>query len=139
MYKSIKKGYYINQHSCFLLQYHLVLITKYRHSVLTGELKDGLLAYIREYFADRNMTILEMNTDVDHIHILFECAPSVQLDKFMNAFKSASSRYVRKQYADFLSNYYWKPYFWSQTYFICTISEKNAEIVKTYIQNQGKK
>lgn len=25
-----KDGYYINRHSCFLLQYHLVLVTKYR-------------------------------------------------------------------------------------------------------------
>ena len=37
-----KKGqsYYTNRHSCYLLQYHMVLVTKYRHPVLTGGVKD---------------------------------------------------------------------------------------------------
>ena len=37
-----KKGqsYYTNRHSCFLLQYHMVLVTKYRHPVLTGGVRD---------------------------------------------------------------------------------------------------
>ena len=33
--KSKGQSYYKNRHSCFLLQYHMVLVTKYRHPVLT--------------------------------------------------------------------------------------------------------
>lgn len=32
-----------NRHSCFLLQYHLVVVTKYRHKVIVGDLKERLL------------------------------------------------------------------------------------------------
>ncbi len=37
MYKRKKnQPYYTNRHSCFWLQYHLVLVTKYRKPVLLG-------------------------------------------------------------------------------------------------------
>jgi len=89
-------SYYTNKHSCYLLQYHLVLVTKYRHPVLTGEIKDFLLSYTKQYFTDRNLNLLEVNTDDDHIHILFEAPPQIRLSDFVNAYKSASSRMIRK-------------------------------------------
>lgn len=133
------KAYYTNQHSCFLLQYHLVMVTKYRHPVLTDEVSAALLSYTENYFKEREITLTALNTDIDHVHILFECSPCIQLDKFVNAFKSASSRHIRKTFPEFLAQYYWKPYFWSMSYFICTVSEKTNDIVKTYIENQGGK
>lgn len=36
MLKQNNSDYYCNKHSCFLLQYHLVLVTKYRHKVIVG-------------------------------------------------------------------------------------------------------
>lgn len=40
----MKNGEYRrNRHSCYLLEYHLVVVTKYRHPVITGTLKDRLL------------------------------------------------------------------------------------------------
>ena len=36
MHKKQNEEYYYNQHSCFLLQYHLVLITKYRKPAITA-------------------------------------------------------------------------------------------------------
>lgn len=48
-----KRGtdYYVNRHSCFLLQYHLVLVTKYRHPVLTGPVREVVYERVR-YVAD---------------------------------------------------------------------------------------
>ena len=40
-------GYYVNRHSCFLLQYHLVLVTKYRHPVIRGQLETALRNYTK--------------------------------------------------------------------------------------------
>lgn len=128
--------YYVNQHSCFLLQYHLVLVTKYRKPVIINELKEFLLKYTNRYFKEKDFNILELNTNKDHIHILFECGTNVNLSTFINAFKSASSRMIRKNFKNELSTYYWKPYFWSSTYFICTVSEQNTKIVEEYIKNQ---
>ena len=67
--------YYVGRHSCFLLQYHLVIVTKYRHPVIDGKLKDSLLKNIADYFKDQGYPLLEVNSDKDHIHILFEAPP----------------------------------------------------------------
>ena len=131
--------YRTNRHSCYLLEYHLVVVTKYRHPVLTGKLKDKLLELsfnvIEDYWKCR---ILEISTDKDHIHILFESKPQVQLSKLVNNYKTVTSRILRKEFADELSPYYWKPYFWSDSYFIGCVSDRTREAVKFYIQNQGR-
>ena len=76
MYKR-KSGqpYYTNRHSCFLLQYHMVLVTKYRKPVLTGEVKEIVYKTIQDIFDEKRLVILEMNGEADHIHILFEADP----------------------------------------------------------------
>ena len=81
----------------------------------------------------------EINSDEDHIHILFTAYPNMNLAKFVNAYKSASARYVRKENAEFLEKYYWKPYFWSSSYFICTVSDRSEAVIRQYIKNQGNK
>ena len=131
-----EKGWFFNQHSCFLLQYHLVLVTKYRHPVLTGKVKDFVYSYLQEKMKLAGLNILEMNGEPDHIHILFEAPPSIDLAKMVNGLKTGSSRMTRKNFPDELAPYYWKPAFWSMSYFICTVSDRNAETLKRYIQDQ---
>jgi putative transposase len=64
--------YYTNRHSCFLLQYHMVLVTKYRNPVLMGEVRDLVYQIIRDVLSERGLNILEMNGDEDYVHVLFE-------------------------------------------------------------------
>lgn len=129
--------YYTNRHSCFLLQYHLVLVTKYRHPVISGEIKDALYDKIRSIFEERNLPILEFNGDTDHVHILFEADPFTSPGEFANVLKTQSSRYIRKLYGDtLLRKWYWKPYFWSDSYFVASVSENSLSAVRRYIQNQ---
>ena len=136
MRKSRNGDYYVNRHSCFLLQYHLVLVTKYRHPVIHDELESTLLDYTEQYFKDRDMPIQAIKAMPDHIHILFDAPPQINLADFINAFKSASSRKIRQLFEDRLAEYYWKPYFWSLSYFLATVSERSAAAVKQYILNQ---
>ena len=77
-----------------------------------------------------------MNSDLDHIHILFEAPPHVQLSKLINNYKTVTSRLIRKEFQEFLKPYYWKPYFWSDSYFICTVSDRTENMIRQYIQNQ---
>ena len=50
--------YYTNRHSCFLLQYHMVLVTKYRHPVLTGGVKEIVYSTIRDIFMEKGLVSL---------------------------------------------------------------------------------
>lgn len=129
-----------NRHSCYLLEYHLVVVTKYRHPIIIGKLRERLIE-LAKYVIEEcwGCTISTIDTDTDHIHVLFYAAPQVQLSKLVNNFKTVTSRHLRKEFADDLSEYYWKPYFWSDSYFICTASDRTHEMIKRYIQEQGSK
>ena len=82
------------------------------------------------------MVIQAVETMPDHMHILFDAPPQINLADFVNAFKSASSRKVRQHFSKQLKSYYWKPYFWSLSYFIGSVSEKTTAAVKQTIQHQ---
>ena len=138
MYEAKKdRLYYTNRHSCFLLQYHMVLVTKYRHPVLTGGVKDIVYDTIRSIFEEKGLVIMEMNGEADHVHILFEADPFTAPGSLANIVKTKTSRFARKQYGEtVLRKYYWKPYFWSDSYFVATVSENSLAVVQDYIRNQ---
>jgi len=126
-----------NRHSVYDLEYHLVVVTKYRHPVLSEEITARLLEISHRLLEDDwPCKISEINTSSDHIHILFEAPPQVQLSKLVNNYKTVTSRLLRKEFSEFLSKYYWKPYFWSQSYFIATVSERNHASVLSYVKKQ---
>ena len=137
MFKKVKdKPYYTNNHSCFLLTVHMVLVTKYRRPVLQGKVKDYVYALIRETMESENIIIREMNGEADHIHILFDYAPDIRLSELINRIKSRTARLVRRDYPVEVGEYYWKPLFWTNSYFLGSVGSNTTEIVKEYIQNQ---
>lgn len=137
MKKKNGRDYYTNRHGCFLLQYHIVLVTKYRHPVLTGEVKETVYERIRYVAESRGFNLLEVNGEADHVHLLIEADPQTSPGEIVNVLKTQTSRRARKLYGDTtLKEYYWKPYFWSDSYFVTTVSENTLEAVTKYIQNQ---
>ena len=85
-----------NNHSIFSMHYHLVLVVKYRRKVINDDISKRLRE-IFEYIAPNyNISIEEWNHDIDHVHILFKAEPNSELSKFLNAYKSASSRLIKK-------------------------------------------
>ena len=54
------QSYYTNRHSCFLLQYHMVLVTKYRRPCLEGVIRTCVYSKIRGIFKERGLNILEI-------------------------------------------------------------------------------
>lgn len=127
-----------NNHSVFLMYYHLVLVIKYRRKVLDDKISNRLKE-IFEYIAPNyNIALQEWNQDKDHVHILFKAQPNSQLSKFINAYKSASSRLVKKEYPT-IKKSLWKEYFWSRSFCLLTSGGAPIEVVKRYIESQGEK
>ena len=125
-----------NNHSVFLMYYHLVLVVKYRRKVIDDDISFRLKE-IFEYISPRYNTYLqEWNHDKDHIHILFKAQPNSELSKFINAYKSASSRLIKKEYPQ-IRKYLWKEYFWSRSFCLLTTGGVPIEVIKRYIESQG--
>ncbi|MGL5530570.1 MAG: IS200/IS605 family transposase [Culicoidibacterales bacterium] len=127
-----------NRHSCYKLSYHLVVVTKYRHKVIDEAIKKRLIAIFTEILEERwGCQLIEINTDEDHLHVLFDAPPQVQLSKLVNNLKTVSSRLIRKEFSAQLAPYYWKPYFWSNSYLILSTGGATIDMIKKYIENQG--
>ena len=127
-----------NNHSVFLMYYHLVFVIKYRREVITDKISNRLKE-IFEYIAPNyNIALQEWNHDKDHVHILFKAQPNSELSKFINAYKSASSRLIKKEYP-IIRKCLWKEYFWSRSFCLLTTGGAPIEIVKRYIESQGEK
>ena len=125
-----------NAHSVFLLHYHLILVVKYRRKVFDDTIsKRG--KEIFEYIAPKyNITLQEWNHDQDHLQILFKAHPNTEISKFINAYKSASSRLIKKEFPQ-IRQKLWKEYFWSQSFCLLTTGGAPIEIIRQYIENQG--
>jgi len=127
-----------NNHSVFMLRYHLVFVVKYRREVI-DDVISGRLKEIFEYIAPGyKITLKEWNHDKDHVHILFSAHPKTEISKFINAYKAASSRLVKKEYPH-IRGKLWKEYFWSRSFCLITVGGAPLEVLQRYIESQGER
>ena len=127
-----------NSHSVFLVYYHLVMVIKYRRKVRNGKISERAKE-IFEYIAPNyNITLEEWNHEKDHVHILFRAHPNTEISKFINAYKSASSRLLKKEFPQ-IRQKLWKERFWSQSFCLLTTGGAPIEVLKKYIESHGEK
>lgn len=124
-------------HCVYTLQYHLVLVTKYRRRCLTAP----MLARMREIAAARcegwGGELLEMNGEPDHVHLLVALPPNLELSAFVNNLKTTTSRLIRKEYAAEVNRVYRKPVLWSRSYCAITCGGAPLPIITQYIESQN--
>ena len=125
-----------NNHSVFAIHFHLILVVKYRKKVINDEISERLKEIFRSIEGNYNIALEEWNFDLDHVHILFRSEPNSNISKFINAYKSASSRLIKKEYPSIKSRLY-KEAFWSQSFCLISIGEASIETIKKYIESQG--
>ena len=127
-----------NNHSVFAIHFHLILVVKYRRKVINDDISERLKEIFEYIQGDYNITLEEWNHDIDHVHILFRSHPNTNISKFINAYKSASSRLIKKEYPSIKSSLY-KEAFWSQSFCLISTGGTNIETIKKYIESQGEK
>ena len=125
-------------HCVYNLKYHLVLVTKYRRKCIT----DPIIIRLKEIFVELCLkwecNLIEFNGEPDHIHMLLELNPKITLSTFINNLKTVSSRYIRKEFSNHLSKFYYKnPIFWSRSYCILTCGGAPLSVFKQYIEQQA--
>ncbi|NBA63728.1 IS200/IS605 family transposase [Enterococcus mundtii] len=125
-----------NNHSVFLLYYHLVLVTKYRRQVIDDGISEFAKITFERISESYHITLVEWHHDKDHVHIMFKAQPKIELTKFINAYKSASSRLIKRDYP-IVKQYLWKEMFWSKSFGLLTTGGAPIDVIKKYIQSQG--
>lgn len=127
-----------NNHSVFSLNYHLILVVKYRRKVINDSISDRLKEIFEYIQVPYNVSVKEWNHDKDHIHVLFSAHPNSEISKFLNAYKSASSRLIKKEYPQ-IREKLWKEAFWSKSFCLITTGGAPLEVIRQYIESQGEK
>ena len=118
-----------NAHSVYLMYYHLIMVVKYRRNVMNDPISKRAKE-IWEYIAPSyGITLEEWNHDVDHVHVMFRAQPKSELSKFINAYKSASSRLLKKEYPE-IREKLWKEAFWSQSFCLLTAGGAPVEVIR---------
>jgi len=126
------------QHSVYALHYHLVMCVKYRRKILHGEVMASLKEILGKLADKIGITIIEMETGIDHIYILFKSKPTHQPSKVINSLKAVSARRLLKIHPS-LRKYLWKGHFWSNSYFLATTGQVTLDTIKRYVQSQPEK
>ncbi len=125
-----------SSHAVHSLKLHIVFVTKYRRKTLTSE----LLAYLREAFAEIlegwRCTLLEFGGEADHVHLLVEIHPALNISTLINNLKTASARRARNRFAEHLKPFYCKPYFWHRAYYVGSVGGATQETVRRYVESQ---
>ena len=125
-----------SKNAVYDLQYHLVLVTKYRYKVLNGEIRDLLTSIIYDIADIHHIEVISLAIQPEHVHIMFNAKPTTYLPSLVRDLKSISAKQLFKQFGDVLYKKYWKRTLWSPSYCICTVSERSTKIVKRYIEAQ---
>lgn len=126
-----------NQHSVYLLTYHAVFVVKYRKKVLTQEMLDYMKNQVSHLMEGYGGSLIDLNGEADHIHILFELPPRSVLSNLICNLKTQTSRELRANFKTELSSQLWGGALWTQSYFVTTTGGANIETVHKYIQSQG--
>ncbi|TQD29232.1 IS200/IS605 family transposase [Methanolobus vulcani] len=126
-------------HSVFSLQYHFVQCIKYRRHALINPLIIDLLKQTAHNISENfDVEILNIECDKDHFHMIFKAKPTLDIPKYINTIKTISSREIRRQFPE-VKDLLWKDAFWSRSYFLATTGQVTLDVLKKYVDNQGKK
>ena len=125
-----------SSHAVFSLQYHLVLIIKYRRKVLYDEfIRERLKNIVWELAKQLSIEIIAQEPAEDHVHILFKAKPSTDLVKTVNTLKGVTARLLRKEFPQ-LKGLLWGDSFWSDSYFLASTGQVSLDVLKRYVEEQ---
>jgi putative transposase len=121
-------------HCTYSLTAHLVLVTKDRYKLLNKSILTEFKDIVNNLANLWNIQILEVNGENDHVHLLISYYPTLELAKFVNNIKTVTSRLLRKHNASLKRH----KVLWSRSYCILSTGGATIEVIKKYIENQGK-
>ena len=127
-------------HKVYSIKYHLMFCVKYRKDLFLNEpyflfFKDTLLELGKRYF----FVFETIGVDEDHVHLLVQAAPRYSPSHVMQIIKSITAKELFKKFPE-IRKELWGGEFWSDAGYIGTVGEgANAEIIRKYIRNQGRK
>jgi len=125
-------------HTIWHCQYHLVWVPKYRYRILTGRVAEEVARCIRAFVEQQHSEVVELNVQVDHVHLLVLVPPKVSISDLVGTVKGRTAIRVFKQFRELKRRPYWGNRFWARGYCVDTVGLDEAKI-RAYVQYQEKR
>ncbi len=119
----------------FRIHVHLVFVTKYHRGVFDGDAIARMRRMFGKVCEDMEASLVEMEGEDDHVHLLVEYPPKLAVSVLVNSLKGVSSRLLRKERPD-LKKRYWKNVLWSPSYLASSCGGAPIALIKQYIEQQ---
>lgn len=128
---------YGNNHSVFALYYQLVLVTKNRGEFFNKDIINFLIERFKYLSKPYLIELEDYSYEVDHLHIKFKAHPKSELSKFINAYKSATSRLIKREFPE-MEEKLEDGALWEKTYFLITEGVPSKDMIMHYIKTKIK-
>ena len=125
-------------HSIWHCQYHIVWVPKYRFRILSGKVGDEVERCIRSFAEQLGAEIVELNIQVDHVHLLTMVPPKVSISEFVGTLKGRTAIRVFNKFRHLKHKPYWGNHFWSRGYCVDTVG-LDSEKIQRYVKYQQQK
>ena len=125
-------------HVVYKCDYHIVFTPKYRYRILTGQISLMLEHDIRTICEWKDVSIEELNIQLDHIHMIVSIPPRVSVSDFMGILKGKTAIKLFKSYPRLKKKPYWGNHFWARGYFVNTVGI-DEEMIRRYVKYQENK
>ena len=125
-------------HAVYYTRYHIVVSTKYRRKILKAGVGDYLKKVVLQVSRIHpDIEVVEVNTDVDHMHLLLSIPPKYSVSEVVRRVKANTGRKVREKFPHLDKVYWGVTGIWSVGYFVSTVGVHESTI-RNYIEMQGK-
>ena len=109
---------------------HLVFSTKNRECVLPDDLRADLHAYMGGTLNGLGCVPIEINSEPDHVHLLFVMTRTVSLSDVVGQLKKSANDWLRERGPAFVH------FHWQSGYGAFSVSQSAVEEVRDYIRKQ---
>ena len=125
-------------HTLWHCQYHLVWVPKYRFRVLSDRIKSEVETCVRTFSDQQKVEVVELNVQLDHVHLIAMVPPKVSISNFMGTVKGRTAIRVLNKHRSLKKKPYWGNHFWADGYCVDSVG-LNEEMIRKYVKYQEAK
>jgi len=130
--------FYKLSHTIWHCQFHIVWTPKYRYRILNGGIKTKVENCIIIFSEQLKCTIIELNVQIDHVHLIVMIPPKVAVSSYIGTVKGRTAIRLFCDYPRLRSKPYWGNHFWASGYCVDIVG-LDLEKIRKYVKYQEKK
>lgn len=111
---------------------------KYRFRILIGEIATEVGNCVRAFSEQKGCTIIELNVQIDHVHLLIMVPPKVSISELMGTLKGRTAIRVFNKFKELKNKPYWGNKFWARGYCVDTVG-LDSDMIRKYVKYQEQK